>query len=67
MGGFAGVLLGVVGILIVVGAFIGGGWMVVRRARYTGSGPMLFLGWALIVIGGYGLVAALWSLVQHLG
>lgn len=66
MGGFAGMLLGVVGILIVVGAFAGGGWMLVRRARETGSSPLLFLGWALIVIGAYGFGAAIWSLIQSL-
>ncbi|YAL82722.1 hypothetical protein ACMYYO_12420 [Dermacoccaceae bacterium W4C1] len=66
MGGFVSALLGVVGVLIVVGAAAGGGWLLVRRGRYTGSGSTLFLGWALIAIGAWGAAAALWALIQQL-
>lgn len=67
MGDFAGIVLGVAGVLVLVGVFIGGGWAIWKRARLSGRRTYLFLGGALMAIGAYGAVAAVFALVQQLG
>ena len=59
-------LLAVVGVLILVAAFAGGGWALFDHARRTGSRPLQFLGLALMGIAAYGLVAAVVAVVTWL-
>lgn len=63
---FAGVVLGIAGVLVLVGVFGGGGWVIWKRARISGRRTYLFLGGALMAIGAYGTVALVVALVRQL-
>lgn len=66
MGEFAGILLGIAGVVVLVGVFGGGGWVIWKRARVSGRRTYLFLGGALMAIGAYGAVALVVALVREL-
>lgn len=61
---FVSVVLGVAGVLVLVGAFGGGGWVVWRNARASGRRTFMFLGGAMMAIAAYGLLAAIYALFR---
>ncbi|WP_156822449.1 hypothetical protein [Demetria terragena] len=65
MSEFAGVLLGVVGIFILIAAFGGGGWVVLKNARASGRRTYMFLGGAMLAIAAYASIAAVVALIQQ--
>lgn len=65
MGEFAGVLLGVVGLLLLIGVFLGGGWAVWSRARVSGRKTYMFLGGAMLAIGAYAVIAAVVAAIRQ--